>query len=173
MIDALKVGVVVFVAAVLQASVFSGASILGAAPDILLVTLVAVALVRGATTGAVAGFFGGLVVDIALLDTLGVTSLLLTLVGYWTGRYGETAPSRRRYAPYLAVGVMTVLFLVGMLALRFMLAEPAPARDVLVDTLLQSVALNLVLTLPVFAVVRRLLPRRPAATFGPEVSALG
>ena len=71
----------------------SRATILGATPDILLVTLVAVALVRGATTGAVAGFFGGLVIDIALLDTLGVTSLLLTLVGYWTGRYGETAPS--------------------------------------------------------------------------------
>jgi rod shape-determining protein MreD len=133
MIDGLKIGVIVFVAAVLQASVFASASIIGGAPDILLVALVAVALVRGATTGAVAGFFGGLVIDIALLDTLGVTSLLLTLVGYWTGRYGETTPSRRRYAPYLAVGVMTVLFLVGMLALRFMLAEPAPAREVLFE----------------------------------------
>ena len=142
-IDGLKVGVIIFVAAVLQASVFSGASILGAAPDILLVAIVTVALVRGATTGAVAGFFGGLVVDVALLETLGVTSLLLTLAGYWVGRYGETTPSRRRYAPYLAVGVMTVLFLVGMLLLRFMLAEPAPAREVLVDTLLQSIALNI------------------------------
>ncbi len=173
MIDGLKVGVIIFVAAVLQASVFSGASILGAAPDILLVAIVTVALVRGATTGAVAGFFGGLVVDVALLETLGVTSLLLTLAGYWVGRYGETTPSRRRYAPYLAVGVMTVLFLVGMLLLRFMLAEPAPAREVLVDTLLQSIALNILLTWPVFAVVRRLLPRRPAVSFGPEVSALG
>ena len=68
---------------------------------------------------------------------------------------------------------MTVLFLVGMLLLRFMLAEPAPAREVLVDTLLQSIALNILLTWPVFAVVRRLLPRRPAVSFGPEVSALG
>ena len=76
MIDGLEIGVIVFVAAVLQASVFSSASILGGAPDILLVALVAVALDRGATTGAVAGFFGGLVIDIALLDTLGVTSLL-------------------------------------------------------------------------------------------------
>ena len=59
---------------------------------------------------------------------------------------------------------MTVLFLVGMLALRFMLAEPAPAREVLFDTLFQSIALNLLLTWPVFAVVRRLLPRRLAAT---------
>ena len=74
---------------------FASASILGAAPDILLVALVAVALVRGATTGAVAGFFGGLVIDIALLDTLGVTSLLLAR-RLLDRRYGETTPSRRR-----------------------------------------------------------------------------
>ena len=154
MIDALKIGVLVFLAAVLQSSVFSSAS------------------VRGATTGAVAGFFGGLVIDIALLDTLGMTSLLLTLAGYWAGRYGENTASRRRYAPYLAVGVMTVLYLVGALALRFMLAEPAPAREVLVDTLVQSIVLNLLLTWPIFALVRRLLPRRIVVRLGPE-AALG
>ena len=174
MIDALKVGVVVFVAAVVQTAVFSGLSVLGGVPDVLLVTLVAVALVRGATTGAVAGFFAGLVIDIALLDTLGMTSLLLTLAGYWVGRYGETAPSGRRYAPYLAVGVMTVLFAVGSLVLRFMLGEPAPAQEVLIETLAQSLVLNLFFTWPVFAIVRRLLPRRQGVTtFGPEVSVVG
>jgi rod shape-determining protein MreD len=172
--DAFKVGVVVFIAAIAQTSVFSGISVLGGAPDILLVTLVSVALVRGATTGAVAGFFAGLVVDIALLATLGMTSLLLTLVGYWAGRYGETAPSGRRYAPYLAVAVMTVLFAVGSLVLRFMLGEPAPAQEVLVETLAQSLALNLLATWPIFAIVRRLLPRRPGVTtFGLEVSVVG
>ena len=171
--DAVKIAIVVFLAAVLQASVFSGVSVLGGTPDLLLVTIVAVALARGATTGALAGFFGGLVIDIALLDTLGMTSLLLTLAGYWAGRYGETSASGRRYAPYLAVSVMTVLVLAGALALRFMLAEPAPARVVLVETLVQSIALNIVLTWPVVAIVRRLLPRRAATTFGPEVSALG
>ncbi|HEU0304299.1 MAG TPA: rod shape-determining protein MreD [Gaiellaceae bacterium] len=172
MIDALKIAAVIFVAAVLQVSVFSGVSVLGGTPDVLLVVLVAIALVRGATTGAVAGFFAGLLVDVALLDTLGVTSLLLTIAGYWAGRYGETGPSRRRYAPYLTVGVMTVLYLAGALVLRFVLAEPAPARDVLVDTLVQTVALNLLVTWPVFAVVRRLLPRRTVTTFGPEATAL-
>jgi rod shape-determining protein MreD len=173
-LDAFKVGLVVFVAAVLQTAVFAGVTVLGGAVDILLVTLVAVALLRGPTMGACAGFFGGIVVDIALLDTLGVTSLLLTLVGYWVGRYGETGASTRRYAPYLAVAVMTVLYLGGTLVLRFMLGEPAPAQTVLVDTLAQSVALNLVATWPVFAFVRRLLPRgRAVTTFGQEVGALG
>jgi rod shape-determining protein MreD len=172
-VDALKVGVLVFFAAVAQAAVFSGVLVLGGTPDVLLVTIVAVGLVRGATVAACAGFFGGLVIDIALLDTLGMTSLLLTLAGYWAGRYGETSPAVRRYAPYLAVGVMTVLYLAGALVLRFMLGEPAPAQTVLFETLAQTLALNLLAMWPVFAIVRRLLPRRVMTTFGPEATALG
>ena len=88
MIDAVKIAVLVFVAGVLQASVFSGADLLGGTPDVLLVALLGIALQRGAVAGAAAGFLGGLLLDIATLESLGVTSLLLTLVGYWAGRFG-------------------------------------------------------------------------------------
>ena len=123
--------------------------------------------------GAVAGFFGGLLVDVAMLGTLGMTSLLLTLVGYWTGRYGETTARDSRYAPYLAVGVMTLLYLVGSLVLRSMLAEPAPVRVVLLETSVQSLALNLVLMWPVYGLVRRLLPRRETGSLAKRAGALG
>ena len=43
-----------------------------------------------------------------------------------------------------------------------MLGEPAPARLVLLDSLFQGIALNLLLTLPVYAVARRLLPPQGA-----------
>jgi rod shape-determining protein MreD len=173
MIDALKVGSIVFVASVLQVAVFSDVVLLRGTPDLLLVTLVAVSLRRGSTVGASAGFFGGLLVDTATLGTLGLTSLVLTLVGYWTGRYGETTGRDRRYAPYLSVAVMTLVYLLGLLAVRFMLAEPAPARVVLVDTLLQTLALNLLITWPVYRVVRRLLRRRETMTLAAGVGASG
>jgi hypothetical protein len=102
-----------------------------------------------------------------------MTSLLLTLVGYWTGRYGETAASGRRYAPYGSIAAMTVLYLVGALAVRVMLAEPVPARVVLVDTLVQTLALNVLLMWPVYGVVRRLLPRYVTASFAAEAGSLG
>ena len=63
---------------------------------------------RGATVGAVSGFAAGLIVDTATLGTLGVTSLLLTLAGYWAGRYGETTGRGRPFAPYIAVVVIAV-----------------------------------------------------------------
>lgn len=172
-VDAVKVGAVVFVAAVLQASVFAGIVVLGGTPDILLVTLIAIALLRGPMVGAFAGFFGGLLIDIATLGTLGMTSLLLTIAGYWAGRYGETTTSGRRYAPYLAVAAMTFLYLLGALALRFTLAEPAPARVVLLETFVQSLALNVLAMWPVYGIARRLLPRRETGTLSSEVGALG
>ena len=146
-----------FVAAILQASVFSGLTILGGTPDLLLVTLVAVGLLRGSIVGSAAGFFGGLVLDTANLETLGFTSLLLTLAGYWIGRYGETTGRDRSHAPFLAVAVVTVLYAFGALVFHFMLGEPAPARVVLLETLFQGIALNLLLTVPVYRLARRLL----------------
>ena len=96
--NGLKIAVLVFLVSIMQVSAFSSIRIDGAAPDLLLVTLVSVALLRGSITGAVTGFLAGLVVDVATLGTLGLTSLLLTLAGYWAGRYGETTgrdPRRR------------------------------------------------------------------------------
>ena len=69
----------------------------------------------------------GLLIDTANLDTLGFTSLLLTLAGFWTGRYGETTARDRFHAPFLSVAVITVLYALGTLALNFVLGEPAPA----------------------------------------------
>ena len=171
LLDALKGGALIFVAAILQVSIFSGVVILGGTPDLVLVTLVCVALLRGSVFGAVAGFAAGLVVDTATLATLGVTSLLLALGGYWIGRYGETTGRERGHAPFLAVSVVTVLFAIGALILRFLLNEPAPARRVLLETLFQGIALNLLLTVPVYLFVRwalRPMAARPDRA-GPEV----
>jgi rod shape-determining protein MreD len=157
LLDSAKVAGLVTVAAILQASVFADVHVLSGTPDLLLVTLVALALVRGSIVGAAAGFWGGLVLDTADLGTLGVTSLLLTLAGYWVGRFGETTVRDRARSPLLAVSVATFGYLLGSLFLHFMLGDPAPARTVLLDTLFQCIGLNLLLTVPVYALTRRVL----------------
>ena len=102
----------------------------GGVPDLLLVTLVAVALLRGSIVGAAGGFFAGLLVDTATLGTLGLTSLVLTVAGYWIGRYGETTGRDRAHAPFLSVAVVTILYSFGAAAraLRARRAARPPAR---------------------------------------------
>lgn len=173
-LDALKGAAIVFGASIAQVSIFSGIVVLGGTPDVLLVTLVCVALLRGSIFGALAGFAAGLIIDIATLETLGVTSLLLTVAGYWIGRYGETTGRDRAHAPFLSIAIISALYSVGALALNFLLQEPAPARHVLLETLPQGILLNLVLTVPVYALCRWALRREPATSGrGQEVRLLG
>jgi rod shape-determining protein MreD len=153
-----KAAALVFVAAILQVSVFSSVTILNGTPDLLLVTIICVALLRGPVAGAAVGFWGGLLLDTATLDTLGVTSLLLTVAGYWIGRYGETTGRDRAHAPFVSVAAVSVLYAIGSLLFHYVLGDPAPARTVLWSTLFQGVALNLILTWPVHALARLALP---------------
>ena len=91
--DALRAGGVVFGAAVLQAVLFSTLLVGGGAPNLLLVVIVCLGLLRGSVAGAALGFAGGLVVDLLTLDTLGIPSLVLTLAGFWAGRKSWRKPS--------------------------------------------------------------------------------
>jgi len=163
-----KAAVLFFFVTIVQVTIVSSIGILGGSPDLVLVTLVAVALTQGSIFGAVSGFWAGLLLDIARLGTLGFTSLLLTLAGFWIGRYGETTGRDRAHAPVLSVAVVTVLYAIGSLVMHFLLRESAPARIVLVDELPATVALNLLLTFPVFWLVRHLFAapaRRPEVEF--------
>jgi rod shape-determining protein MreD len=160
--DAAAVSIVVFVAAVLQATLFSSLDVLGGSPDVLLVVLIGVALLRGSVQGAVAGFCGGLLLDVLTLDTLGMSALVLALAGYGAGRYGETTGRGRAHAPVVSVVVVTVLVALLGFFLHFLIGEEVSARRALVESLLAGLGLNLIFGGPVFALCRTLLrPLQP------------
>jgi rod shape-determining protein MreD len=169
--DGFKAFLVLFVASLLQLSVLTEYSSFRAS-SIVLVALLSLALLRGSVFGAVAGFGTGLLLDVGTLGTLGLTSLLLTVAGFWIGRYGETTARDRFHAPFLSVAVVTVLFAFGQVLLQFMLGEPVPA-GLVAHQLPLGLLVNLVLTLPVYALIRRLFPPAELGDRVREVRLLG
>jgi rod shape-determining protein MreD len=168
--DAAKASALLFFTVVVQLSIVANIEIFRGHPNLLLVTVVCLALLRGAIFGAVAGFSAGLLADTGVFGTLGFTALLLTLAGYWSGRYGETTGRDRSHAPLLSIAVITFLYQIAALILRYLLGEPAPAGHIF-GAIVQTVLLNLILTIPVYALTRRLL--RPREWSPREVRLLG
>jgi rod shape-determining protein MreD len=161
------VAAIVFVAALLQVTLFATLDLAGGVADVLLLALLSIALLRGPVVGAAAGFFAGLLVDVMTLDTLGVTALLYSLAGYWAGRYGETTGRDRSHAPLLTVFVATIAIAYAGYGLHFLLGEELSARRALFETLLPTLVLNLAVARPVFALCRSALDR---PSFGDRVS---
>jgi rod shape-determining protein MreD len=171
--DAAKAGVLLFAAAIVQVSILSTVGVLGGTPDVVLVAVIMIALQRGSAFGAGAGFAAGLIVDTATLGTLGTTSLLLTVAGYWVGRYAETTGRDRSRAPLVSVVVVTLLYAVGELTLHFVLGDAVSARAVLLDALLPSIVFNVLLSFPLHALCRTILPPPERADRAGEVELLG
>jgi rod shape-determining protein MreD len=159
LLDGGKAALVVFLCVIVQSSILSYVDVFGGTPDLVLVVLVSVALLRGSIFGAVAGFWAGILLDTATLATLGVTALLLTIAGFWIGRYGETTARDRTHAPFTSVLVVTVAAVTGRLVLDYVLGESAPAGAAFAS-LPATLVLNLILTVPVYALARRLFPRQ-------------
>jgi rod shape-determining protein MreD len=153
--DVGKTALAFFAAVIVQVTIVSSVAPGGGTADLVLVTLAAIALLRGAVFGALAGFYAGFLLDAANLETLGVSSLLLTLAGYWIGRYGETTGRDRAHAPLVSIAVVTVLYAFGALAMQAMLGESVSVQAGL-RALPAQILLNLLFTVPVYALVRRL-----------------
>jgi rod shape-determining protein MreD len=162
----------VFVAALLQVVIVSSLVIGGGEPDLLLVAVVALGLLRGSIAGAFLGFFGGVLVDVITLGTMGISSLVLTLAGFWAGRYAETTGRDRAFAPLLVVGAMTVLAALFGLVLHYMLGEEVVARHVLMTALLPALLANLLLAFPVHRLLRAFVGEGEVVEATPDVEVM-
>src|SRR5207253_924931 len=85
----------------LQTGVVSEVPVLGVNVDLSPLLVAFVGLMCGSTLGALTGFAVGLLVDLALVQTLGVTSLIFTLIGYWAGRLRELRDPQAALTPLL------------------------------------------------------------------------
>jgi rod shape-determining protein MreD len=141
----------------LQIGVVSEVPVLGVNADLSPLLVAFVGLLCGSTLGAASGFAVGLLVDLALLQTLGLTSLIFTLIGYWCGRLRELRDPQAALTPLLVGAAASAVSLVGYSLMEFMLGVDAPVSFDLLRQIVLGVLVNTVCALPMWALVRRVL----------------
>lgn len=147
---------------VVQTALLSQLPIAGAVADISPLMVMSVGLLSGSLSGACFGFTVGLVVDVVLLQTMGVSSLVLLGVGYGAGRIREARDPEGAIVPLAVGAAATLAFSVCFGLMQFLLGVDAPVSGALVRQILSNLVINTLIALPVYAVVRRfLLPALP------------
>ncbi len=140
-----------------QIGVVSELPLFGVSVDLSPLLVAFVGLLCGSTLGALAGFSVGLLVDLALVQTLGVTSLIFTLIGYWSGRLRELRDPQAALTPLLVGAIASAVSLVGYSVIEFLLGVDAPVSFVLLRQILLGIVVNTIVAMPVWALVRRAL----------------
>jgi rod shape-determining protein MreD len=151
-IAALSVAIVFF-----QIGVVSEVPVFGVTVDLSPLLVAFVGLLCGSTLGAATGFAVGLLVDLALVQTLGLTSLVLTLVGYGCGRLRELRDPQAALTPLLMGAAAACAALVGYSLMEFMLGVDAPVSLELLRQIVLGVLVDTIVALPMWILVRRCL----------------
>jgi rod shape-determining protein MreD len=155
-----------FFTVVLQQAAVSQVSVFGVSADLTPLVVMSVGLLAGSMAGAIMGFGTGLFVDLVLVHTLGVTSLLYIAIGYWSGRLRELRDPAHGLVP-LAMGAAATAFAgVGMALIQFLLGVDSPVSLLLLQQLIVTVLVNTLLALPVYTLVRRVI--KPALPEDPR-----
>ncbi len=152
--DIARLAVALLVAGLLQTTIAPNIRILGANPDFALLIVVSVALLRGAEIGAIFGFLTGSLVAIALMEPFGLGAFIFVLVGYFVGRYAETADLSAGFAPLVSAFAATLVASVLYAIAQALLERQMPFGFFLVRVLVPSLVLNTLLAGPVYVVVR-------------------
>jgi len=153
----LKVFALIIATVIIQTSVAPYLTVLGAKPDVALVMVVCLAMMRGPVWGASVGFAAGLLIDIALFQTLGISSFLFTLAGYFSGRYSEGVDPASWFPPVFIVFISTVVVQILYTMIMFLLGVEASVTFVLLRIVLPTAVLNSLLAVPIYVVTRWLL----------------
>jgi rod shape-determining protein MreD len=165
-VDTLKIAICTFVLAVLQLAAMPQLTPSTASPDLLVVLVVVVAMLRGPEAAALTGFAAGLLLDAMLVGRLGLTSLLYIAAGLWVAN--RLRPADQVVSPpvsqplssavqfaYVVAGATIVQ--VGLALAHSLLGDSLPLSvafwNVIVPTVVETAAVALVL-LPL---LRRLL----------------
>jgi len=148
----------VLTAMLLQVTVVGRLPLPGAAPDLVLVLVIAFALAEGPQSGLVTGWFAGLLADALAAHELGRLALAYALAGYVTGMLKDET-DRSTLQPFAAVAMGAVVSLSAFVGVGILLGDPRLTVYSVVRTALSSVPYDVVLTPFVVPLVAGMLRR--------------
>ncbi len=94
----------------LQTSVFDLFKLAGTAPNVLLILVASVAVMRGQKEGMLTGFFSGLMLDIFYGSWLGGFAFLYMFFGFIGGYFNQIYYSDDNFLPLVLIGAGDLLY---------------------------------------------------------------
>ncbi len=110
-----------FVIFYLQANLFQMFTIAGVMPNLFVIFVLFIGLFSNASLGISFGVMGGLMIDLVYSKTIGITAIMLCLIGY-LGAYFDRNFSKENKMTIIIMSVLaTILFEVGYYILNSMI----------------------------------------------------
>ena len=119
-----KISIIIFLAIIffiiffLQANVFQAFTINGIMPNLFVIFVLFIGLSANMPTGVAFGVVGGLIIDFVYSKTIGITAVMLCLVGYLGAYFDKNFSKENKITIIIMVAVATLIYEIGYYGLN-------------------------------------------------------
>jgi len=156
--DLARSTIVIVVILTVQITLLDGVRVAGAHPDAMLLVPVAAGYTGGPDRGAGYGFAAGLVADLFLPTTFGLSALVGCLLGYGTGLVTRGLVRSSWWLPLIVSAGATAVGLSAYAILGAVLGEPGALKADLVPALVVATPAAVILATPVVRMMGWAMP---------------
>lgn len=144
---------VLYVVLILQSTLINYFEIFGVKPNIVLVFIICVAMIRGGSEAAVVGLVAGLFQDILTATTLGGYAFLGLIVGAVLGGYNKRFYKDNIFMSIVFSFVITLVYESMIFIPAIIKGEYLEFLGIFRDGILREAVYNIVICVPIFIIV--------------------
>lgn len=138
----------------LQANFFTWFNIAGVMPNLFIILMLYIGLFMGRTSAITYGIFLGLLIDIFISRRLGITSVMLAIVGIIANIFDRNFSKDNRITVMAMVGISTIIYEIGVYILSYMILNINVEVLAFIKILLIEALYNIILTIIIYPLMQ-------------------
>lgn len=138
----------------LQANFFTSFKIAGVMPNLFIILMLYIGLFMGKNSGIIYGILFGILIDIFVSKHIGITSIMLAVVGIITSIFDKNFSKDSRITIMAMVGISTVIYEIGVYVLRYIMFEINIELISFIKILLVETIYNIILTIILYPIMQ-------------------
>ena len=138
----------------LQANLFTWFNIAGVMPNLFIILMLYIGLFMGRNSSIVYGAIFGILIDIFIGQKLGITSIMLIIIGIIANWFDKNFSKDNRITVMTMVAVLTIIYEIGAYMLNYLFLNINVEIVSFVKILLIETLYNILLTIIVYPIMQ-------------------
>ena len=148
-----KLALIVVIIYILQTVIVPDFNILGVAPNLSLVLICSISFLFGSYTGAIIGFFSGLLLDFNQGHTIGLYAFLFMYIGLILGQFNKRFFKDNYIVAVVFVGVATLFFELIIYIFRILVYEQTFDFGILLLNIMLMILVNVIASIIIYPIL--------------------
>lgn len=140
----------------LQSTVFQYISIMGIKPNLMLILIISISLLKDKKVGGYVGLSAGLLQDILFGNVIGINGLIYFLIGYTVGLFNGSMFKGNPLVPFLVTFISTIFSNIMYFIFYYFSSADITFVRMLTNIALIEAIYNSILSVFIFILIRRL-----------------